>query len=207
MPERLWLPNPPAGTACCGGFDGSENDDHTALRLETFAGRLFTPTYGPDSRPTIWDPSEWNGQIPWHEVLVAFAEVMSRYRVHRMYCDPDPYWRSQIGTWSIEHGEKVVTEWPTNQHVRMHEALKRFRADLKNRSLTDDGCPLTTQHMENARKKAMNGDRYVLMKPVGANHQKIDAAMASVLAHEAACDARAAGWTDRPQVSYGVAFG
>lgn len=207
MPERLWLPNPPDGTAVCGGFDGSENNDDTAIRLETFAGLQFTPRYGPDRRPAIWHPAEWHGQIPWDEVLVAFGEVQRRFVVSRFYCDPDPYWRSQIGLWAAQYGEKRVLEWPTNQDRRMHEALKRFLADLKNGGITDDGCPITAQHMANARKKPKPGDRYVLAKPVGADHQKIDACMSSVLAHEAACDARADGWTDQPPVSYGMAFG
>jgi hypothetical protein len=31
----MWLPQPPEGTSVCGGFDGSENDDHTVIKLET----------------------------------------------------------------------------------------------------------------------------------------------------------------------------
>ncbi|MGI8666190.1 MAG: hypothetical protein ACR2N4_09195 [Jatrophihabitans sp.] len=132
---------------------------------------------------------------------------MTRFRIARFYCDTDPFWRSQIGTWSIEHGEKVVLEWPTNKLIRMHEALKRFIADAKIGAVSDDGCPITATQMSNTRKKAMPGDRYVLAKPAGADHQKIDAPMATVLAHDAACDARADGWTDQAQVQYGMAFG
>ena len=39
----------------------------------------------------------------------------------------------------------------------------------------------------------------------GAYHQKIDAAVTSVLAHEAASDARAAGWGNEPE-SYAYVF-
>jgi hypothetical protein len=39
--------------------------------------------------------------------------------------------------------------------------------------------------------------QYVLGKP--ANHQKIDAIMARILAHTAASDARGDGWTDTPK--------
>jgi len=156
----------------------------------------FTPRYGPDQRPAIWHPAEWHGQIPRDQVLIARQEIRRRYRVYRSYNDPDPYWRTEIGLWAQAEGEKVVLEWPTNQDRRMHEALKRFIADLRTGAIRDDGCPITAQHMANAVKRAKPGDRYVLAKPVGANHQKIDAAMASVLAHEAACDARADGWTE-----------
>ena len=48
--------------------------------------------------------------------------------------------------------------------------------------------------MRNTRKLALRGDRYTLGKP--SQQQKIDAAVTSVLAHEAASDERAAGWPD-----------
>lgn len=46
--------------------------------------------------------------------------------------------------------------------------------------------------MRNARKFAKSGERYALGKP--KQDRKIDAAVTTVLAHEAACDARTAGW-------------
>lgn len=200
----LWLPNPPDGSSVCGGFDGSENNDWTAIRLETHPGLLFTPRYGPDTRPTIWNPAEWGGQIPRHEVHVAMEEINRRYQVKRFYCDPED-WRSEIGEWSTAYGEDVYFEWPTNKYVRMSAALKTFAVDLRTGNLTHDGCPITAVHVANARKKAQPKDQYTIQKPHGADHQKIDAAMASVLAHEAAVDARADGWTDEPAFSYGWA--
>jgi hypothetical protein len=67
-----------------------------------------------------------------------------------------------------------------------------FVTDLTSGALTHDGCPITNLHVGNARKLAKPGDRYILGKPSQA--QKIDAAVTSVLAHEAAADARLAGW-------------
>lgn len=191
------MPNPPEGTPVAGGFDGSENNDWTAIRLETREGFLFTPRYGPDRRPTIWDPAQWGGSIPRSEVHAAVDEIQRTFTVRQFYCDPDD-WRSEIGAWALTFGGTVVQEWPTNKPVRMNEALKQFATDLRTGAITHDGCPITATHMANARKKAAPGDRYVLSKPHGADHQKIDAAMASVLAHRAACDARAdasaGGW-------------
>lgn len=51
--HELWLPNPPKGTRVCAGFDGSENDDWTCIKMETLDGLIFTPRYGPDRRATI----------------------------------------------------------------------------------------------------------------------------------------------------------
>lgn len=194
MPKlKLWLPNPPAGTAVCAGFDGSDSDDHTALRCETRAGFQFTPRYGPDRRPTIWNPAEWNGKIPRGEVHAAVSELFGTWRVARLYADP-PDWRSEIGDWALEYGEEHVFEWPTYRIVPMHAAIQRFETDLATGRITQDGCPITDMHMGNARKVPKPGDRYILGKP--AQHQKIDAGMGSILAHEAAADAHAAGWDD-----------
>jgi hypothetical protein len=194
LAEGLWdrtlVVHPPVEDICL-GFDGSESDDWTAIRAETIDGFRFTPTYGPDARPTIWNPTEWGGSIPRAEVRAAVDEMFSRYRVARMYCDPRD-WQSEIGDWSLLYGEKVVFEWATNRIRQMHEALSRAVTDLTTGRSSHDGCLITAQHVANARKLARPGDRYILGKP--ANHQKIDAAMADVIAHEAAADALTEGW-------------
>jgi phage terminase large subunit-like protein len=189
----LVRPNPPNGSQVCLGFDGSESNDWTAIRAETVGGFNFTPTYGPDNRPTIWDPAQFGGSIPRDEVHAAVDELRRRFSVRLFYADPFD-WRSEIGEWGLQFDADVVQEWPTNKATRMHESLTQFVTDLRTGAITHDGCVITSTHMANARKKAMPADRYVLSKPAGADHQKIDAVMASVLAHRAACDARSDGW-------------
>ncbi|MEK6344456.1 MAG: hypothetical protein V4737_11555, partial [Curtobacterium sp.] len=54
----------PKGTRVCLGFDGSDNDDYTGIRLETLDYYQFTPTYGDAERPTQWRPQDWGGRIP-----------------------------------------------------------------------------------------------------------------------------------------------
>lgn len=179
------------------GFDGSFSGDWTALRAETMDGHRFTPTYGPDRRPTIWNPAEWDGRVPRSEVLAAVDEVFSTYRVARMYVDPR-HWETQADQWALEHGEDIVVLWPTNSITRMFPALNRYLTDLIEASTTHDACPITKTHALNARKVAKPGDKFILGKP--SEHQKIDALMADVLSHEAASDARAAGWaTHKPR--------
>ncbi|WP_182357767.1 terminase TerL endonuclease subunit [Tomitella gaofuii] len=187
----LWLPAPDDATEVALGMDGSESDDWTAIKAETRGGLLFTPRYGPDARPTIWDPAEWGGKIPRGEVHAAVDELFQRYRVGRFYCDPFD-WRSEIGDWSLQYGETRVSEWPTNRIDRMWKALRRFETDLTTGRITHDGCPITTVHMRNARKVAKPGQKYVIGKP--EQHQKIDAVIASVMAHEAASDLHTEGW-------------
>lgn len=200
-PEHPWLPAPERGTAVCGGFDGSENNDWTAIKLETRDGLIFTPRYGPDRRPTWWNPAEWGGRIPRDQVSVAWAEIVETYDVGRVYCDPgfrdESSWETEIEEWATEHGEDVFVPWVMAGSTRISPvfaALKRFEADLEHGRIRHDGCPTTTTHMGNARKLARSADRYILGKP--SQEQKIDLAVTTVLAHEAACDMRAAGWTD-----------
>jgi hypothetical protein len=182
----------PDGTMIVLGFDGSDSDDWTGLRAETPEGYQFTPTYGPDAQPTIWDPAQFGGQVPRLEVAAAVDELMTRYSVVRMYADP-PDWKSEIDAWVEQYGEKVVLRWATWRVVQMHAAAERLLVDVKKvgSQFSHDGCPTTAVHVRNTRKAPRPNQRYVLAK---ASHtQKIDLAVCSVLAHEAAGDARAAG--------------
>lgn len=179
----------PAGSKIVLGFDGSDSEDWTAIRAETLDGYQFTPTFGPDKLPTIWDPRRSDGRIPRTEVSAAVDELFGRYKVIRMYCDPRD-WQTEIEAWALKYGAKRVFEWPTYRPVAMHDALVRFVTDLRT-VVGHDGCPITKIHVGNARKIARPGERYILGKP--SQHQKIDAAVTSVLTHEARCDAVAAG--------------
>jgi hypothetical protein len=186
-PRRLGF-----GTQVVLGFDGSDTDDWTAIRAETQDGYQFTPTYGPDKRPAIWNPAEWGGQVPRLEVEAAIEEVFSWYKVVRAYMDP-PYWETEIDRWSARYGDKCVVRFETYRPVQMWGALQRLYTDVARAdpSFTHDGCKITATHVRNARKLARPSQRYVLGKPSQA--QKIDACVTSVLAHEAAGDVTAAG--------------
>lgn len=197
--DGLWAEREAAGESTgriCLGFDGSLNNDWTALRAETRDGRLFTPRYGPDRRLTIWNPAEWGGEIPRGEVRAAVDELFATFEVERAYFDPED-WESEIDAWALEHGAEHVIEWRTNRINPMYEAIRRFETDLVTGLITHDGCPITAVHVANARKVAKPGQKYVLAK--ASEPQKIDAAMAGILAHEAAADARATGWSTEPE--------
>lgn len=194
--EGLWDSATAAGSEgprepVCLGFDGSLNNDWTAIRVETMDGWQFTPTYGPDRRPTLWNPDEWGGEIPRGEVRAAVDELFATFKVERSYWDPED-WESDIDDFALQYGEKRVVVWRTNRITQMFDAIRRTETDLITGALTHDGCKATALQVANARKVAKPAQRFVLGKP--NDHQKIDAAMASILAHEAAADARAAGW-------------
>jgi hypothetical protein len=176
------------------GFDGADTNDHAALRCETREGYIFTPRYGPDLLPAHWNPDEWGGQVPRTTIDGAVDELFDRFEVKLFYPDP-PHYETAIEDWALRHGDEIVRPWYTQRYTPMHAALVRFVSDLSAKPpwLTHDGCPITAIQMANARK-IVRGRQYILGKP--SDHQKIDAAMAVVLAHEAASDMRAAGWPD-----------
>lgn len=184
------------------GFDGSNNDDFTGIRLELLPDQYqFTPTYGPDDRKTLWNPAEHGGRIPRAEVMGAFREITERFQIVRAYLDPF-FWQSEADMLASEFGEDIFIQWATNRPVPMYAALDRLKTDLNNdeSDFRHDGDEEVRTHMRNARIRPTTVDattgvkRYVIGKPFGEEHRKIDYAMSSVLAHEAAMDALKSGW-------------
>lgn len=188
-----WLPNPPDGTPVCLGFDGSDVNDWTAIRAETIDGFLFTPRVLA-GRPSIWDPAEHlDHRVPRDQVHAAIDELFERFKVARFYYDP-PDWKSEGEAWASRYGDSRVLPWETYRPRQMHAALERFVTDLRTGAITHDGCPITDRHIASAARKygTRGRESYGLTK--ASRLQKIDAAVTTVLAHEAAADTRAAGW-------------
>jgi hypothetical protein len=182
----------PDGSQIVLGFDGSDSEDWTGFRAETLDGYQFTPTFGPGQQPTIWNPADYGGQVPRLEVDAALEDLMRRYDVVRAYCDP-PEWESEVDAWAEKYGEKVVIRWYTRRPVQMFDAAQRLITDVTkaDSSFWHDDCRTTSDHVANTRRVARPSGRYVLNK--ASKPQKIDMTVCSILAHEAASDAIAAG--------------
>jgi hypothetical protein len=179
------------------GFDGADSDDWTALRCETEDGYQFTPRF-PDGKLMIWDPAQHGGYTPRASVNAAVAQLFERFQVVRLYADP-PFWQSEIDEWAARHGEKAVLRWATYRTRQMADALERFRTDVLAGGLAHDGCPITSKHIENAHADhRLQG--VLIRKDRSVSRNKIDAAMSSALAHEAALDITAAGEWPKPKV-------
>ena len=195
-------------TAVALGMDLSNNNDWTGIRLETVDQYQFTPSYivGGDRRLTVWDPALFGGFIPRGEVRAAVDYLASEFRIVRAYIDPagsamgavddsalndDDSWRTELAEWASKYGPKVFLPWSCARVSPMHASLEQFRSAIRNpeAKFTHDGDTVTRTHITNAVMVAKTMQRYVLGKPHGADHQKIDQAMSSDLAHEAAMDA------------------
>jgi hypothetical protein len=188
----------PSRTQVVLGFDGSDSDDWTGFRAETLDGYQFTPTFG-DGRRTIWNPADHGGQVPRLEVDAALEELVAYFDVVRLYADP-PEWESEVDAWAEKYGEKRVIRWYTRRPIQMFDAAERLLTDVTkaDSAFWHDGCQVTSEHVAHTRKVIRPGKRYVLNKASAS--EKIDLTVCSILAHEAASDAIAAGLA-RPKKS------
>ena len=166
------------------GFDGARIGDATALIACRLSDGLIQPL-------AIWeDPADgrpW--EVPAGEVDTAIVEAFEHYRVVRAYFDP-PLWQTEIDDWAREYGE-VVMRFATKRG-RMIDAVERFRTDLAGGRVHHTGDEKLTRHALNAQTREVRGG-YWLAKPGATAADKIDAAVASVLAWEARADVITSG--------------
>jgi peptidyl-tRNA hydrolase len=163
------------------GFDGSLYSDATCLmgcRLRD--GKLFILG--------LWESDgsdEW--EVPIGEVDAVLYKAFKDYRVAWAYCDPY-YWQDVIDRWAAEFGDKIIFKFPTNRERPMCEAIERFHTSAVTGQLKHDGDPDLQRHVLNAvTKEARQG--YVITKDRPKSKNKIDAAVAAILAYEACYDA------------------
>jgi hypothetical protein len=176
----------PAGTPVGLGFDGSISRDATVLRGCTRDGYSFLirAWVRPHDAPDDWTVNRTEVH---EEVAAAFA----RYQVGLMLCDP-PKWYSEVEGWAIKYGLERVLAFDTNQARRFAPATDRWLTAIRGGTHTHDADPLTDLHVKAAHlRKVRLGDeeddgrtKYVLIK--GDDGGRIDAAVADILAYEAA---------------------
>lgn len=170
------------------GFDGSRFLDSTAL----VACRLSD---GRVSLLDVWErpegPAGRGWEVPAADVDAAVEDAFARFRVVRLYPDP-PFWQSEIQAWARTYGDAVVIPWPTNRMRQMSAAVERFRTDALALKFGYDAATTLRRHMLNAHmRKVRTG--YWIEKASHNSPDKIDAAVAAVLAYEARNDALDAG--------------
>jgi phage terminase large subunit-like protein len=168
------------------GFDGARVGDSTALvacRVSDGLLALLACWEAPG------DLATW--EVPANEVDAVLAETMERFKVLRGYLDP-PLWRSEIDQWAREYGDKVIVRYETAR-PKMMGAVERFRTDVATQRLHHSGDVTLTRHVLNAQTREARGGGYWLAKDRPGSSDKIDAAVAAVLAYEARADVLAEG--------------
>ena len=200
------------------GFDGSIRDDSTALvACRVSDGHLWVPETldgiacweKPDNRRLALD---W--EVDRTAVDAAVAACVARYKVIGMYCDPAS-WQDTLDRWTSEFGPKFLVkatgpkplEWWTNRPKNMVDALERFHdaAAGKVKGLSHDGGSVLARHVLNARRRVVR-QGIVISKEHPHSPNKIDAAMAAVLAYECRSDAVAKGFARERKARRAAAF-
>lgn len=172
------------GEMVVAGFDGSRYDDATALVLM----RVRLPIVQPAG---VWEkPHGADGwEVPYDLVDDAVDEIHERFDVRRMYCDP-PQWQDRIAAWAAKYPS--VMEWPTYRSRPMADAVDKAETLIRSGELSHVGDETLTRHVLSARfDENRFGKR--LRKDYPKSPDKIDAAVAMVLAVEARGDVVAAG--------------
>jgi phage terminase large subunit-like protein len=172
----------PDGSEVVLGFDGSFNNDSTALVV------VRCPT--DDSAPHVdvvaaWEKPSGIGNdwtVPIIDVEDEIRRACRRWQVREIVCDPYRWAR----TYQILEGEGLpVVEFPQSP-ARMIPATTRFYESVMNRTLTHSGDQRLARHLSNCIIRTdSRGSR--LSKDAKASPRKIDLAVSAVMALERAC--------------------
>ena len=128
----------------------------------------------------------------------AVREVFERFNVWRMYCDPHRI-DVLLEPLKNQYGRKVVVDWLTNRPRPIAWAVRNLQSAITSGDLRHDGSPELVRHFANSRKRKLtvldDNERpmHTLSKPSHMSPEKIDLAMAAVLAWEARGDCIAEG--------------
>lgn len=176
------------------GFDGSLFDDATALvvlGIESGTAHLA----GLWEKDVERDGDDW--QVPTSEVDETVADLLERWDIWRLYCDPFR-WQTSMAAWEKLQRRPFVASWSTARLRQTGYACRNLAAEIRAGDIGPaEGETDLTRHMGNAVRRFVNSrdeqgrQLWTLAKPKPA--LKIDAAMALVLAAEARRDALTAG--------------
>jgi hypothetical protein len=185
------------------GFDGSRKrakgvTDATALiGCRVSDGHLF--------EVEVWEqpsgPAGRDWQVPTAAVDAAVRSAFKRWNVVGMYADP-ALWETWVAKWEADFGKRLqvkstrdhpVEWWMTGgRSSKTVQALEQFKTAVVEQEMTHDGSSTLTRHVLNARmRSSRSGTQISKSHPDSAN--KIDAAVAAVLAWACRMDAVAAG--------------
>lgn len=169
----------PDGADVVLGFDGSFNNDSTALVAVEVGGQPHVTVVEAWERPQVAGV-EW--QVPILEVEDSIRAACKQWQVREIVCDPFRWAR----TYQVLESEKLpVVEFPQTA-ARMTPATTRFYEAVVNHTLTHDGDPRLARHLDNCVLRTdQRGAR--LSKDTKNSPRKIDLAVAAVMAFDRAC--------------------
>ena len=184
------------------GFDGSRKrtrglTDATALiGCRVSDGHLF--------EIRIWEqpegPAGEGWEVPITEVDYEVRQAFEKYKVVGMFADPAK-WESYIAQWEADFGKNLKVKstvnhpiewWMTgNRSYLVVRALEQFQNAVIDKELTHTGQALTRHVLNSRRRLGRSGMSIAKEHPESPN--KIDAAVAAVLAYQARLQALSKG--------------
>lgn len=194
------------GDAITLGFDGSRGrakgkPDATALiGCRVSDGHLF--------EIGVWEANDarddWEAwEPPIVEIEAALTSTFRDYAVVGFYADPARDWRSHVNAWEARFSARCRLKstvnhpfeyWMTGGRATVVErAVEAFEGAVRNGDLTHSGEFRLTQHVLNARRRILH-QKLALGKEHDSSPNKIDAAVAAVLAWQARLDAVSKGF-------------
>jgi phage terminase large subunit-like protein len=183
LPHGSWeacaaLKGIPDGSSVCLGFDGSFNNDATAVVVAEVAEKPHLDVVELWEAPAQLE-QEW--RVPVIEVEDVIRAACKRWQVLEIACDPYRWTRSyQI----LEAEGLPVAEFPQSP-ARMTPATQHFYEAVINKQLTHSGDARLARHVGNAVLKSdSRGMR--IYKEHRNSSRRIDLAVASLMAFERA---------------------
>lgn len=176
--ERRHIPD---GSTVVLGFDGSFNNDTTALVAVEQGNKPHIEVVACWERPQNADDS-W--KVPIAAVEDEIRAACKRFRVKEIVCDLYRWARTaQI----LDSENLPIVEYPQNAE-RMVPATQRFYEAVLNKQLTHSGDARLARHIGNVVLRVdQRGGR--ISKESKNSARKIDLAVAAVMAYDRACQA------------------
>lgn len=166
------------GAEVCLGFDGSFNNDSTALVVVSCGEVPHIDVVECWERPAEAG-QDWS--VPIADVEEAIRRACRRWQVREILCDPFRWARTYQ---ALEDEGLPIVEYPQSPS-RMTPATQRFYEAVMNHGLTQSGDPQLARHIANAVLKIdSRGQR--LAKEAKNSARKIDLAVAAVMAFDRA---------------------
>lgn len=180
----------PDGAEVVLGFDGSYNNDSTALVVVEVGEKPHIDVADCWERPATADDS-W--KVPILEVEEAIRTACRRWRVREVACDP-ARWARSLETLELEG--LPMLEYPQSPE-RMVPATQRFYEAVLNKTVSHGGDPRLARHVGNCVLR-VNQRGAQVAKETKTSSRKIDLAVAAIVALD-----RASQIPEQPQPFFG----
>lgn len=192
-----------AGEEVTLGFDGSRKRSRGVTDATALVGCRVSDGHVFEIK--TWEqpdgPAGEDWEIPTVEVDYEVRKAFETYNVVGMFADP-ARWESYIATWESDFGKKLKVkssqshpiEWwmSGNRAYLVVRAVEQFANAVVDRELTHDGALTLTRHVLNSRRRAGRSG-ITISKEHPDSRNKIDGAVAAVLAYQARLQALSKG--------------